>query len=265
MTDLNGQINLDNTVTYSDSDDYSIFEDSESISLANMADFAEDESENYLFDMKSGGIDLKDTTEASTDEALRASNNDLTDGYTSYGDVIEVWGTPSSDSDYWREQNGNTCSIVAQISVYESITGEYISETTAAKYAQKQGWYSPKEGTSRKYSGSILNAYDIETEQSYNNTLKTIAEAMNNGDKVIASLDANEIWDPIYSTTGKPYEQTNAAHAVWVTGIQQNADDTVDFVLNDSGTSYGQGELVDYYDFMNAWDDYDNYLTIADA
>jgi hypothetical protein len=119
-----------------------------------MADFAEDESENYLFDMKSGGINLKDTTEVSTDRALGASNNDLTDGYTSYSDVIE---------------------------------------------------------------------------------------------------------------TGKPYEQTNAAHTVWVTGIQQNADDTVDFVLNDSGTNYGQKELVDYYDFMNAWDDYDNYLTIADA
>ncbi|MGL6340647.1 MAG: C39 family peptidase [Waterburya sp.] len=265
MADFNAQTDLDDTLTYSDSDNYLIFQDSEDTPLANMADFANDKSENFLFDMESGGININNTTTSSTDGALGASNSDLADGYTSSSDVVNVWGTPSSDSDYWREQNGNTCSIVAQISVYESITGEYISETTAAEYAQEQGWYDPEEGTLREYSGSILNACGIETEQSYDNTIETIAEAMNNGDKVIVSLDANEIWDPIYSTTGEPYEQTDAAHAVWVTGIQQNSDNTIDFVLNDSGTSYGQGDLVDYYDFINAWDDYDNYLTIADA
>jgi hypothetical protein len=268
MTDLNEQNDFSDTLTYSDSDDDLIFEDLEITPLANLADFADDTSENYLFDMESGGINPEDTTGVTTDGALGASNNDLDAAY--YGETVygtRVWGTPNADLDYWRYQDGDaTCTVVAQISVYESITGEYISEASAADYAEAQGWFDPEAGTPTEYSGNILNDLGIEAEQSYDNTIDDITNALYYGDKVIASVDASEIWDPEYSSiTGEPYEQPDLGHAVWITGVQQYSDNSIDFVLNDSGTIDGQGELVDYWDFMNAWEDRDYSLTIADV
>jgi hypothetical protein len=267
MTDLNEQNDFSDILTDSDSDDYLIFEDLETTPLVNLADFADDTSENYLFDMESGGINPEDTTGASTDELSGASNTDLTVGYSSYSYVIDVWGTPNSDLDYWRYQDGeNACAVVAQVSVYESITGEFISEATAAEIAEYWGWYDPYKGTFQEDSDNLLNYWGIETVQDYDGTIETIANALNNGDKVLVSLDGNEIWTPEYYSTGVPAEQIDAGHAVWVTGIQLNADNTVDFVLNDSGNRYyGQGDLVDYYDFMNAWDDTNYHFIIADA
>ena len=137
-------------------------------------------------------------------------------------------------------------------------------------------------GTPEKYSGSILNAYGIETNQYWDNydgdnydcNLDTISAALSNGDKIIAAVDGNEIWNPIYNTsTGLPDEQTDPGsiayqvsnYAVWVTGIEQYSDNTWNIILNDSGTDSGQAEVVNYWDFMNAWDDSDNFLTIVDA
>ncbi|MGL5941470.1 MAG: hypothetical protein ACRC2S_13995 [Waterburya sp.] len=34
---------------------------------------------------------------------------------------------------------------------------------------------------------------------------------------------------------------------------------------NDSGIESGQADAVNYWDFMNAWADSDNFLTIVDA
>jgi hypothetical protein len=178
-----------------------------------------------------------------------------------------IWGTPNEDSVYWRQQEGNySCAVVAQISVYESITGEYISETAAANYAQAQGWFDPNGGTTLEYADSLLDVLGIPTEEYKNATIDTIAQALYQGDKVIVWLDASEIWDPVYSTTGEPMEQDDLGHAVWVTGIQQFSDGSIDIYLNDSGTPDGQLSAVGYGDFMNAWNDiWDNYLMVVDA
>ena len=59
-------------------------------------------------------------------------------------------------------------------------------------------------------------------------------------------------------------EQTNAGHAVWVTGISRKANGSFNVTLNDSGTPYGQSEVVRYADFNNAWTDYNHFLCVAD-
>jgi NADPH-dependent ferric siderophore reductase len=57
----------------------------------------------------------------------------------------------------------------------------------------------------------------------------------------------------------------DADHAVWVTGVEQYSDNTWNIILNDSGIDSGQAKAVNYWDFMNAWDDSNNFLTIVDA
>jgi hypothetical protein len=271
MADLNEQNDSSHTLTDSDPDNHLIFEDSATSPFTNITDLTHEQNNNYLLDIESGDINVKNITGDSNDGALGASSNDLTVGYYDETNFeTRVWGTPNSDADYWRPQDGKkACAVVAQITVYESITGEYISEATAADFAQAQGWFNPETGTSLGYSDNILNYLGIETEQDYNGDINTIINALDNGDKVLVSLDGSEIWNPSYSITGKPYEQTNLGHTVWITGVQQYADNTVDLVINDSGkinpNNSGQRDTVNYDDFINAWDDYNNHITIVDA
>jgi hypothetical protein len=77
-------------------------------------------------------------------------------------------------------------------------------------------------------------------------------------------LDANEIWDPIYDYFGNPLEQEDGGHAVWVTGIDYGWDGSISIILNDSGTPNGMASVIAYADFMNAWQDYGNFVSIAD-
>ncbi|NJO95463.1 MAG: hypothetical protein HC764_04955 [Pleurocapsa sp. CRU_1_2] len=55
-----------------------------------------------------------------------------------YENTIE-YGDPLTDADYGQEQDGaNSCAVVAQISIYESLTGEYIPEADASDYAAER-------------------------------------------------------------------------------------------------------------------------------
>ncbi|MFB2917869.1 hypothetical protein [Aerosakkonema funiforme] len=180
---------------------------------------------------------------------------------------FDGWGNPETDADCWQRQESSTsCAVVAQIGVYESITGLEFSEVEACRIAQEHGWYDPESGTSSANIGKFLEYCGIPTEQRYDATLVDIADALERGDKVIVGLDANEIWYPARDPeTGSPIEQSNAGHAVWITGIDPEPDGSVKVILNDSGTPDGRMKVVDAEDFLNAWGDYGNLLVVADA
>ena len=180
---------------------------------------------------------------------------------------FDGWGNPFEDADCWQRQESSTsCAVVAQIGVYESITGNEISEAEACQIAQENGWYDPESGTSGENIGKFLEYWGIPTKQRYDATLVDIADALERGDKVIVGLDANEIWYPARDPqTGSPIEQSNAGHAVWITGIDPEPDGSFKIILNDSGTADGQMKAVDAEDFLNAWGDYGNLLVVADA
>jgi hypothetical protein len=175
------------------------------------------------------------------------------------------YGDPLTDAAYWRQQSGNaSCTVVAQISIYESLTGYRISETDACNYAEAKGWFNPQTGTSLRYTGMVLNAFGITTYGGYNATLNYLATALSNGDKPIVGLDANEIWNPKRDRYGNPVEQRNLGHTVWVTGIDVKPSGRTNIILNDSGTPYGRTSVVSYTDFKNAWQDMNYFVTVAD-
>lgn len=181
-----------------------------------------------------------------------------------YENTIE-YGDPLADADYWREQNTDyTCAVVAQISVYESLTGEYISEADAADYAYEEGWLDPDSGTFLEDAGNILEDLGIETYSSYDNNFADLEDALARGDKPIVALDSSEIWEPQYDRQGNSVEQEDAGHAVWVTGIDYESNGSVNIIINDSGDPYGRESIIDSSDFMNAWSDTDCFVTIAE-
>jgi len=180
---------------------------------------------------------------------------------------FDGWGNPIEDAECWQQQeNSASCAVVAQISVYESITGVDLCESDACAIAEYNGWFDPTAGTTPDDVGKLLEQLGIPTSQSYDATLDDITTALERGDKVIVGLDANEIWfpqrDPV---TGELIEQPEAGHAVWVTGIDPQPDGSIKIILNDSGTPDGQMSVIDSEDFLNAWSDFSNFLVVADA
>lgn len=178
---------------------------------------------------------------------------------------FDGFGDPIQEAQFWHEQTSPTsCALVAQTNIYESITGEHLSEDEICRIAEANCWYSCESGTPLSSVGNILNALGVPTEQRYEATLVDVAEALERGNKVIVGLDANEIWTPLRdATTDEPIEQSDAGHAVWVTGIDQEPDGSVKIILNDSGNPDGQMNAVDAKDFLNAWYDFGNFLAIA--
>jgi hypothetical protein len=180
--------------------------------------------------------------------------------------TLNLWGDPVADAPYWREQQRDySCAVVAQVSAYESITGKYISEEEACQFATSQGWLT-EEGSPYEHIGNLLNQLDVATYRTYGATLDDIKTALANDEKVMVSLDANEIWFPIWNEARMPVDQADdAMHTVWVIGVAQELDGTYQLLLNDSGIPNGQVFTVDYEDFENAWQDADSHLVVADT
>jgi hypothetical protein len=175
-------------------------------------------------------------------------------------------GDPVQDAQFWHQQSSPTsCALVSQLSIYESITGQHLSEDQVCEIAAENGWYDPDTGTSPSEVGKILNNLGISTEQHYDATLTDLADALERGDKVIVGLDANEVWHPDTTAADAPLEQPDTGHAVWVTGITQTEDGSVKILLNDSGTSSGQMSAINAKDFVNAWQDYGNFMMVAQS
>ena len=174
-------------------------------------------------------------------------------------------GNPFEDADCYNQQNSPTsCAVVAQISVYESMTGIELPEAVVCELAENAGWYDAETGTSPENVGKILEALGITVERSWDCSLGDIARALTSGDKILVGLDAAEIWDPYRdAVTGMPLEQSFSGHAVWVTGLDFESDGSVKIILNDSGTPEGKMFAVDAVDFLNAWEDTGCFMAVA--
>ena len=168
-------------------------------------------------------------------------------------DMDKVVGNPAAAMEIWECQ-GNTgrCSLYAQMFAIEELTGQDIDIEEFADIAEANGWFSEDGGTPANYCNKMAEYYGLETEVTYENSLSDIAEALNNGEKVLIGIDADEIWhgenDDIYAPDG-------SNHAVEVIGIDYSDPENPMIILNDSGHEDGCGSMVPYQTFMDAWDD----------
>lgn len=250
----------------------SVMEDNEQQSLLDSLDY----SNSLISDVTSDLVmDFEENSALDFDNSTLVTDSQMLNIFFAPSDYYfyeETWdisefdgiGSPFVDADCWQKQEGaNSCAVVAQMGIYESITGVELSEDFVCEFAEANGLFDPNAGTFPSDLGKILNHFGVTTESQYDATLNDIAEALERGDKVIVGLDAQEIWQPIRDSDGNPIEQSDAGHAVWVTGIDQLPDGSVKIILNDSGTYEGQMKVVDAVDFMNAWNDFANQLVVA--
>lgn len=176
-------------------------------------------------------------------------------------DPDAVAGTPAEDMEHWEYQ-GQTgrCAIYAQKFAIEAITGREIPIEELVAVAEENGWFVPgeNEGTVSLNMDKLVEYYGVENEMSFNNDIESLEEALNDGHKVIVSVDSGQIWQGEENDIFSP--ETTADHALEVIGIDRTDPENPMVVLNDSGTPNGCGELVPLEVFENAWNAGDSQM-----
>jgi hypothetical protein len=169
----------------------------------------------------------------------------------------------------WHMQKYEDCGIVAQEFVLDEIGKEYgidFDEDALFQEAYSKGYCSANGGTPLDCLGKLLEDKGIEVERQQGGTLEDINQQLQQGHHVIVALDSDEIWYPdnadddnrLDDSYGIPGQDAN--HAVKVIGIDNSDSNNPMVILNDSGTPNGQGSKIPAKDFLNAWEDSNNYM-----
>lgn len=180
-------------------------------------------------------------------EALMLDNFD-----PSQSDPELVSGDPAESMDEWEFQGDtNRCALYSQKFVIEELTGKDIPIEDIVNLASENGWFSEDSGTASLNMTKVLEAYGIDNEMSFHNDLDDIKNCLENGGKVIVSIDADQVWYGEDSNLFSPADAAN--HAVEVIGIDYSNPDEPMVILNDSGSPRGCGEMVALDVFEDAW------------
>ena len=229
-------------------DDFSFDEDTED---EDIDDFNEDDDALPYIDLDELGYD------ESNDNGRFAY--ELNNFDPSTADSDSIIGNPEEVLDLWESQ-GDTgrCAIYAQKFVIEEYTGQEVDIEDLVDLAIENGWFTEEGGTPIIHMDKILDYYEVPNETSSGNDINDIVESLNEGHKVIVSVDADEYWfgenDDVYI----PGDGVN--HAVEVIGIDNSDPENPLVILNDSGNPDGRGCLVPLDTFMDAWEDGNCYM-----
>lgn len=166
----------------------------------------------------------------------------------------EIYGDPEESMEHWEYQGDtNRCAIYSQLFVIEELTGQELDIEELADIAEENDWFTEENGTPIAYMNKLLDYYGVENEMTFDNDLEDLQESLEAGEKVIVSLDADEVWYGDDDTIYAPDDGVN--HAVQVIGIDYSNPDEPMVILNDSGNPDGCGEMVPLDTFMDAWED----------
>ena len=215
--------------------------------------------------MKSFTINIRSVTAA---VLIGAAAVGLAGGIASAADTQGVlYGDPDTASSYWVQQSLDDCSLMATADVVGQLTGNQPSEQEivdlagATPSAHHDGpVYLPApadnpdagNGTDSRDLPILLSHYgihavytddDVAAEVGVPTGITALEDAIADGHKVIAGVNAETIWD-------EEGDRTNADHDLVVTGIDTEAGIVH---LNDSGTEDGADEQVSIDVFEAAW------------
>ena len=169
-----------------------------------------------------------------------------------------VSGDPVESMTYWEWQgNTNRCALYSQKFVIEELSPniDKIDIEEFATIAKEHGWFTEDGGTTFLNMNNMLNYYGIENEMTFHNSIDDIEKCLNQGGKVIVSIDSKEIWYGEDNNIFSPNSSSN--HAVEVIGIDRTDPEHPMVILNDSGSPNGRGEKVPLEVFEGAWEDGD--------
>jgi hypothetical protein len=183
-----------------------------------------------------------------------------------------LYGDPTAQAGYYETQTQHyDCVEVSAADVIQQVTGYDVSEATITAEAQQltsshhvdpltgqpAHLYDPNSGTDLRDAPVLLETYGVQASYTDDSAaavggaatgISALEDELAAGHQVIASVDAETVWNAVSGTTSP--DAGVADHAVVVTGI-----DTTNGVvyLNDSGTPNGAAEAVPLSVFEQAW------------
>lgn len=165
----------------------------------------------------------------------------------------DITGDPQASIEYWECQgNTNRCALYSQKFVIEELTGQEIDIDNFADVAKENGWFTEDGGTTFLDTNKMLDYYNVENKMGFHKEISDIENCLNDGGRVIVSIDADQIWTGKDSDIFSPYSGAN--HAVEVIGIDRTNPSSPMVILNDSGSPTGKGEMVPLDVFKETWE-----------
>jgi len=171
----------------------------------------------------------------------------------------EIAGDPAEDAKLWHKQeHPMSCAVTCQEFVAEGLLkGEY-SEARMRAYAGREGWFDD-EGTVPGDVGKLLEAMGLEVRREENCRVEDIAEALQSGGKVMASVNNMALQNPLYALL----PGFGANHMVEVTGVDRSDPAHVKITLNDPGVENGAGIVYPLERFEAAWGTGNRFMVSA--
>ncbi len=192
------------------------------------------------------------------------------------------YGDPEAAAPFWHYQDyDDDCVEMAVADVVGELSGDEPSEHAIVKLAQstpspshhgpiyaKPGKRRAGSGTSFDDEPALLAHYGIQAVSTDRGSakkagvgtgMKALEQALAQGRKVIAGLNAELIWrEPVEDKTSDGQPESN--HAVVVTGVDTAAGVVH---LNDSGSEDGRNEQIPVALFVRSWDTSDDQMTVT--
>lgn len=165
----------------------------------------------------------------------------------------QIIGNSEGDAQFHHFQKGDTCATAAQEGIIHKRTGTDPGLDALKEEADKKGWPDVDGGTKPDNVGNLLDEHGIPTQrwQDGSATINDLEKELSQGHDVIAGVDAGEL-----------YQQESYAgrgHAVWVTGLEKNADGKITKVfVNDSNNPPPSEYDADH--FQRAWDKRNRFM-----
>lgn len=172
----------------------------------------------------------------------------------------QMYGDPGAAAPYWRYQHQQDCGLMAVADVVGQVTGHEPPQAGIqlrgrfTRSATHNGPVYRFDGTSPDDLVVMLQQFGVASQITTGNTMTTIEQDLAGGRKVIASVNAETIWN---TDTGN---RTDVDHAVVVTGVDTRTDVVH---LNDSGIPTGSDEQIPLGVFTQAWATSDNQLIVT--
>ena len=164
-----------------------------------------------------------------------------------------ISGDPAKSMEVWECQGDtNRCALYSEKFVLEELTGNDIDIEEFVAVAKENNWFTEDGGTTFLNMNNMLDCYGIENEMSFHNSIADIEDCLNEGGKVIVSINADEIWHGSDNNIFAP--ESCANHAVEVIGVDRTDPNNPMVILNDSGSPYGKGEMIPLELFEGAWE-----------
>lgn len=121
--------------------------------------------------------------------------------------------------------------------------------------AQEEGWYREGDGTPGFAIGKIAEHFGLYTDVEPELTLEQVKNALEQGDKLITSVDSRLLYYPDSVENIFAEFLKEGCHAVQITGLDMSDPSDVKVILNDPLLEDGGGNVYSWEEFSKCSED----------